>query len=174
MMATSRESPAPPPDAIMADGNWDKSVILAQYLRLHSGPITRIDACHHGVRAGARFQEGIPMTISAPESSGAVVGTSFNWPSLERRRPQQRLDESYYRVVALPADYALTDDVILTDERGHTYLLSHTEEEPTPIEDETANSLGMFFEPSQDYSWHTASELRRMIYGIEDVSPSSN
>ncbi len=78
-------------------------------------------------------------------------------------------DEGHYRVAAFPADYALTDDVILRDESGHAYLLSQAENELIPIEDDTANSLGMFFEPSQDSSWHTVSELRRIIYGIEEA-----
>jgi hypothetical protein len=78
-------------------------------------------------------------------------------------------NEGHYRVAAFPADYALTDDVILRDEFGRAYLLSQAEDQPLAIEDDTANSLGMFFEPSQDSSWHTISELRRIIYGIEDT-----
>ncbi len=78
-------------------------------------------------------------------------------------------DEGHYRVAAFPADYAMTDDVILRDLAGRAYLLSQAENQPVPIEDDTANSLGMFFEPSQDSSWHTASELRRIIYGIDDT-----
>jgi hypothetical protein len=75
---------------------------------------------------------------------------------------------SQFRVAAFPADYALTNDVILRDETGRAYLLSQADDELLPIEEDTANSLGMFFEPSQDSSWHTVSELRRIIYGLED------
>lgn len=77
--------------------------------------------------------------------------------------------EGHYRVAAFPADYAMTDDVILRDETGRAYLLSQEEEHPIPIAEDTANSLGMFFEPSQDSSWHTAAELRRIIYGVDDA-----
>ena len=63
----------------------------------------------------------------------------------------------------------MTDDVILRDEIGHAYLLSQQEDQLIPIEDDTANSLGMFFEPSQDSTWHTVSELRRIIYGANEA-----
>ena len=79
-------------------------------------------------------------------------------------------DDGHYRVAAFPADYALTDDVMLRDDTGRAYLLSHGDELPSPIEEDTANSLGMFFEPSQDSSWHTITELRRIIYGIDETT----
>ena len=96
------------------------------------------------------------------DPAGSTSDRTLTWP-LSERTP----DEDHYRVAAFPADYALTDDVILRDETGRAYLLSQQDELPTPIEEDTANSLGMFFEPSQDYSWHTISELRRIIYGVE-------
>ncbi|HEX5166590.1 MAG TPA: hypothetical protein VFV93_14395 [Thermomicrobiales bacterium] len=86
------------------------------------------------------------------------------WPSTE----SASIDD-HYRVAAFPADYALTNDVILRDETGRAFLLSQADEELLPIEEDTANSLGMFFEPSQDSSWHTVSELRRIIYGLDDT-----
>lgn len=96
------------------------------------------------------------------EPAGAASDRTLTWPSIE---PVS--NERHYRVAAFPADYALTDDVILRDETGRAYLLSQADERPLPIEEDTANSLGMFFEPSQDSSWHTVSELRRIIYGVE-------
>lgn len=96
------------------------------------------------------------------EPAGAISSRTITWPSTA-----QTAAESHYRVAAFPADYALTDDVILRDETGRAYLLSQQDELPLPIEEDTANSLGMFFEPSQDSSWHTISELRRIIYGVE-------
>jgi hypothetical protein len=77
--------------------------------------------------------------------------------------------DDHFRVAAFPADYALTNDVILRDETGRAYLLSQNDDELLAIGEDTANSLGMFFEPSQDSSWHTVSELRRIIYGLEDT-----
>jgi hypothetical protein len=103
------------------------------------------------------------MAISV-DSAGTPSGRMLNVSPF-------RIDpiEDHYRVAAFPADYAMTDDVILRDETGRAYLLSQDEEQPTPIEEDTANSLGMFFEPSQDSSWHTLAELRRIIYGIDDT-----
>ncbi len=98
------------------------------------------------------------------DSDGTGSTLTQNWATTE-----QVSNEGHYRVAAFPADYALTDDVILRDENGRAFLLSQQDEEPLPIEDDTANSLGMFFEPSQDYSWHTITELRRIIYGIDTV-----
>jgi hypothetical protein len=104
--------------------------------------------------------------MSTPlELAGSPSSQTMTWTSVEHDSP-----EGHYRVAAFPADYALTDDVILRDETGHAYLLSQAEDEPLPIEDDTANSLGMFFEPSQDSTWHTVSELRRIIYGIEEAA----
>lgn len=100
--------------------------------------------------------------MSTSELAGSPSGRTLTWSSIE---PVS--NEDHYRVAAFPADYALTDDVILRDESGRAYLLSQQDELPIPIEEDTANSLGMFFEPSQDSSWHTAAELRRIIYGIE-------
>lgn len=99
---------------------------------------------------------------TSSELAGAPASRTLTLTSIEPGST-----EDHYRVAAFPADYALTDDVILRDEAGRAYLLSQAEDEPIPIEDDTANSLGMFFEPSQDSSWHTISELRRIIYGIE-------
>jgi len=88
---------------------------------------------------------------------------------LTRLSTEPGSEDGHYRIAAFPAAYALTDDVMLRDETGRAYILSHEDERPTSIDDETADSLGMFFEPSLDYSWHTVSELRRIIYGVEDA-----
>ncbi|HYI15474.1 MAG TPA: hypothetical protein VEX37_08790 [Thermomicrobiales bacterium] len=101
---------------------------------------------------------------TASELAGTPSGRTTTWSSIEPVSV-----EGHYRVAAFPADYALTDDVILRDETGRAYLLSQAEDQLIPIEDDTANSLGMFFEPSQDSSWHTVSELRRIIYGAEEA-----
>ena len=101
---------------------------------------------------------------TSSELAGTPTSRTLTWSSIE---PDSI--EGHYRVAAFPADYALTDDVILRDEAGRAYLLSQAEDQLLPIEDDTANSLGMFFEPSQDSSWHTVSELRRIIYGIEEA-----
>jgi hypothetical protein len=71
----------------------------------------------------------------------------------------------HYRVVAFPVVYAISDDVIIGDQSGRQYLLTHESPQPTPLERDEVDSLGMFFEPSQDYSWHTVPELRRILYG---------
>ena len=99
------------------------------------------------------------------EPAGAISTRTITWSAREGLAA-----EDHYRVAAFPADYALTDDVILRDEAGRAYLLSNSDEQLLPIEEDTANSLGMFFEPSQDSSWHTIEELRRIIYGVEDVA----
>lgn len=70
-----------------------------------------------------------------------------------------------YRVFALPASHTLTDDVIISDVSGKPYLLSHDSPTPSPIARETLDLLGMAFEPSQDISWHTLTDLHRLIYG---------
>jgi hypothetical protein len=98
------------------------------------------------------------------EPVGVPSDRTTDWTAVD-----QRLLQHHFRVAAFPADYALTDDVILRDEAGRAYLLSQADDALTPIEEDTANSLGMFFEPSQDSSWHTISELRRIIYGIEEA-----
>jgi hypothetical protein len=101
---------------------------------------------------------------TSSELAGAPASRTLTWTSIEPAST-----EGHYRVAAFPADYALTDDVILRDESGRAYLLSQAEDEPIPIEDDTADSLGMFFEPSQDSTWHTVSELRRIIYGDNEA-----
>ena len=103
------------------------------------------------------------MAIST-DPADTQAGRVLDWSTLSTDST-----EGHYRVAAFPADYAMTDDVMLRDESGRAFLLSQAEDQPIPIEDDTANSLGMFFEPSQDYSWHTLSELRRIIYGVEDA-----
>lgn len=104
---------------------------------------------------------------SSTEPAGSPSGRTMFWSSFE---PVS--NEEHFRVAAFPADYAMTDDVILRDETGRAYLLSQGDEQPVPIEEDTANSLGMFFEPSQDSSWHTVTELRRIIYGVETAPVS--
>ena len=102
---------------------------------------------------------------TAVEPAGASSARTVAWPSLEPAAA-----EGHFRVAAFPADYALTDDVILRDDSGRAFLLSKSDEQLLPIGEDTANSLGMFFEPSQDSSWHTVSELRRIIYGVEEAA----
>jgi hypothetical protein len=70
-----------------------------------------------------------------------------------------------YRVAAFPLDCALTNDVIINDRDGRRYLLSDESALPIPLLPEDVNALGLFFEPSQDASWHTVSELRRIVFG---------
>ena len=70
-----------------------------------------------------------------------------------------------YRVFALPASHTVTDDVIISDVYGKPYLLSHDSTTPSPIGQDILDLLGMAFEPSQDISWHTASELHHILYG---------
>jgi hypothetical protein len=74
----------------------------------------------------------------------------------------------YYRVAAFPAAYAITDDVIIVDDSGCSFLLSEDAPTPTPLERAEVDMLGMFYEPSQDYSWHSLEDLRRIIYGSHD------
>lgn len=78
-----------------------------------------------------------------------------------------------YRIAALPSFAIEGDDVILSDGFGRAYLLSAPGIEPKPLDPAEADSLGMFFEPSQDSSWHTLPELRRLIFGGEFGSPSA-
>lgn len=78
-----------------------------------------------------------------------------------------------YRIAALPAFAVEGDDVILSDGFGRAYLLSAGGIDPTPLDRAEADSLGMFFEPSQDSSWHTLPELRRLIFGGEFGVPSA-
>ena len=110
------------------------------------------------------------MASQPIDASVALSPPSLEWPFVERRHHERRAHDELYRVAALPADYALTDDVLLMDAAGRNYLLSADEGELIPVDDAIANSLGMFFEPSQDYSWHTVSELRRIIYGVGAVA----
>jgi hypothetical protein len=70
-----------------------------------------------------------------------------------------------YRVAAFPAAFAQTDDVIIRDECGCSYLLSDGGDELLALEPSDVDSLGMFYEPSQSLTWHTLEDLRRMIYG---------
>jgi hypothetical protein len=69
-----------------------------------------------------------------------------------------------FRVAAVPSNATESDDVLLSDGAGRTYLFSAQDSEPSPLEPEEANSLGMFFEPSQDSSWHTLAELRALFF----------
>jgi hypothetical protein len=75
-----------------------------------------------------------------------------------------------YRVAAVPSYATESDDILLSDGAGRTYLFSGQDPEPSPLEPAEANSLGMFFEPSQDSSWHTLEELRAFFYGVSDGS----
>jgi hypothetical protein len=75
-----------------------------------------------------------------------------------------------YRVAAVPSCATESDDILLSDGAGRTYLFSEQDPEPSPLEPAEANSLGMFFEPSQDSSWHTLGELRALFYGVDASS----
>jgi hypothetical protein len=72
-----------------------------------------------------------------------------------------------YRVAAVPSYATESDDILLSDGSGRTYLFSGQSPEPSPLEPEEANSLGMFFEASQDSSWHTLEQLRALFFGID-------
>ena len=72
--------------------------------------------------------------------------------------------EATYRVAAIPLFSTIADELILSDASGRTYLLSGATEEPSVLERADADTLGMFFEPSQDSSWHTLSQLRALFY----------
>ena len=79
--------------------------------------------------------------------------------------PLRDADAVFYRIAAIPADATEADDLILSDGHGQTYLMSGRDTEPSRLERAEANALGLFFEPSQDSSWHTLTELRALIYG---------
>ncbi len=110
------------------------------------------------------------MVIRALHTRPPVLNTS-NVPA-ERTADDGRLLSETFRVVAFPVDYAMTDEVIINDRSGRTYMLSSDASGPKPLEQEDVNALGMFFEPSQDSTWHTVSELRRMFYGGTLDGPS--
>ena len=74
-----------------------------------------------------------------------------------------------FRIAALPSS-AYDQDIILSDDSGRQYLLTPSDDLPQPLARSEADSLGMFFEPSQDSSWHTVPELRRMWFGAESAS----
>jgi hypothetical protein len=101
------------------------------------------------------------------ESPGGPAASN-PWSQVDRLVSNEPDTLSHYRVVALPAVYALADDVIIGDERGRQYLLSHDSAALTPLDRREVDALGMFFEASQDSSWHTVPELRRIIYGASD------
>jgi hypothetical protein len=94
----------------------------------------------------------------APDTQDIVLATTHRTFSVHPAR-------DHYRVVAFPVVYAISDDVIIGDQAGRRFLLTHESPQPTPLESDEVDSLGMFFEPSQDYSWHTIPELRRILYG---------
>jgi hypothetical protein len=88
------------------------------------------------------------------------------WDAPADLQISERIAGGHYRVVAFPVVYAISDDVIIGDQSGRQYLLTHESAQPTPLAPDEVDSLGMFFEPSQDYSWHTVPELRRILYGV--------
>lgn len=71
-------------------------------------------------------------------------------------------------VSAVPAAYVTTDDLIIRDTRGRTYMLTSHSVEPVPLDRSELDLLGMVYEPAQDTSWHTAAELHRMFFGSAD------
>jgi hypothetical protein len=73
----------------------------------------------------------------------------------------------HYRVLAVPAFSANSDDVLIRDEQGQPYLLAQDTLVPTPLDQSDVDALGMFFEASLDFSWHTEPELRQMFYGTD-------
>jgi hypothetical protein len=103
------------------------------------------------------------MYASSPTSASSSDSLIWSETNLQTRRISTG---EHYCVSAVPATYALTDDVIIRDLGGNPYLLSHDSLTPTPLASDEVDSLGMFYEPAQDSSWHTVSELRRIIYGV--------
>jgi hypothetical protein len=98
---------------------------------------------------------------ASSSSTSATVGKVLMTPIDGR-------PDDHYCISAVPATYALTDDVIVRDLGGNPFLLTHDSSTLLPLKPEEVNSLGMFYEPAQDSSWHTITELRRIIYGISD------
>jgi hypothetical protein len=80
----------------------------------------------------------------------------------------------HYRVAAVPIFTASNDDVIIRDEQGHSYLLASDATAPTPLDQTDIDTLGMFFEPSIDFSWHTEPELREMFYGVSETASAAH
>src|SRR5687768_7135655 len=99
------------------------------------------------------------------ETSDAIGAFDVRGMPVDRQIGEQ-LPGGPFRVVAFPVVYAISDDVIIGDQSGKQYLLTHESSQITPLERTEVDSLGMFFEPSQDYSWHTVPELRRILYGV--------
>ena len=102
------------------------------------------------------------LEASSPTYAGSVPAAQ------EDRKIGESVAGQHFRVVAFPVKYAIADDVIIGDASGKQYLLTHDSAKITPLERTEVDSLGMFFEPSQDYSWHTVPELRRILYGVSD------
>ncbi|HUG15990.1 MAG TPA: hypothetical protein VMM78_13350 [Thermomicrobiales bacterium] len=69
-----------------------------------------------------------------------------------------------YCVSAVPAAYVFTEDLIIRDFAGRSFLLTSDATDPAPLTQSELNVLGMAYEPAQDTSWHTAEELRRMFF----------
>jgi len=72
--------------------------------------------------------------------------------------------EPVFRVSAVAADWTGNEDVLLSDRAGHAYLFSAESSSPEPLDSADADSLGMFFEPTIDVSWHSLVDLRRLLF----------
>jgi hypothetical protein len=74
-----------------------------------------------------------------------------------------------YSIIAVPAPYASTTDLIIRDTTGRSFMLTSGSAEPVPLPSDEFDVLGMAFEPAQDTSWHTAKQLRRMFFGDQEA-----
>lgn len=64
-----------------------------------------------------------------------------------------------YRLAALPAAWLAVDEYIIEDEAGGLYLLNACAGQLEPLDPADANVMIQWFELSQCFSWHTASDL---------------
>ena len=110
--------------------------------------------------------------MSKSSRAEATIRASGEQPQLLAGGSRTSSPSVHYRVAAVPIFTASNDDVIIRDEQGHSYLLASDATAPTLLEQTDIDTLGMFFEPSVDFSWHTEPELREMFYGVSD-SPSA-
>jgi hypothetical protein len=77
------------------------------------------------------------------------------------------------RIAALPASFAGTSDLIVEDVGGSLYLLDRAARRLVPLPDAEANIVINFYEPSQDYTWYSETELFRRLdgTGLDGVVP---
>jgi hypothetical protein len=74
-----------------------------------------------------------------------------------------------YCVSAIPASYVVAEDVIIRDAMGRSFLLTSDSSEPLPLCRSELDVLGMAYEPAQDTSWHSARELHRIFFAVDDA-----